>query len=321
MGWMSEAFAKQKIESPRLCAEILLSHVLRLDRLKLYTDPDREAQAHELTALRSLVSRGLKHEPVQYLTAQAFFFGLALTVDRRVLIPRPCTETIVELVIQEVRKRAVPPPPVPAAEPDNPATEAVDQPAAGAPAAQARASMPTRFNPLAVPVTVADVCTGSGCIALALARHLPRASVVGTDLSAEALELASLNAGALTLDNRVEWRQGNLLEPLGSQRFDFLVSNPPYIPDFEWDAVPANVRNYEPHTALRGGPDGLSLVGPILSQSPAQLKPGGMLLVEIAASTAPAVLAAAKHTEGLTECRIVKDLEGHDRVLVARRIG
>ncbi|MBL8991586.1 MAG: peptide chain release factor N(5)-glutamine methyltransferase [Phycisphaerae bacterium] len=286
MAWMTEAFGRKGLDAPRLSAEILVSRVLGCERLRLYTDPDRPASPAELQTLRDLVGRALKHEPVQYLTAEAWFFGLPLLVDRRVLIPRPCTELIVEHVLQH-----------------------------------ARASTAHR-SPDAGPVRIADVCTGSGCIAVALARHLPAAEILAADLSADALDVTAANAARHGVADRVEFLRGDLLDALPDRvtaGLDYLVSNPPYISDAEWADVPPNVRDHEPELALRGGPDGLSLVRRLIEHAPGWLRPGGVLLVECAASNAGRAAELARSTAGLTAVSVLRDLEGHDRVVAAQR--
>lgn len=286
LAWVAEAFTKRGLDSPKLSAEILLSHVLKVERLKLYLDPDREASKAELDALRGLVGRALKDEPVQYLTGQAWFFGLPLSVDRRVLVPRPCTEMMVETVLQRSR------------------------PAADVGGAAGRAS--------GEGLRILDLCTGSGCVAIALAKQLKAAQVVATDVSEDALAVARDNAARHGV--AVDFRAGDLFGALSEADrgcFDFIVSNPPYIPDDEWEAVPANVKNYEPALALRGGGDGMLLVRPIIEQAADWLKPDGTLMVETAASTAQTALKIAEECDRFADGQVVKDLEGLDRFLLA----
>ncbi len=289
---MSEAFARNKVDSPRLSAEILLTHVIGVgsDRLKLYTDPDRPATPEELGKLRAMVARALKQEPIQYLTSEAYFFGLRLMVDSRVLIPRPSTETLVEELLQEFRRRQQLTP--------------------------GEASAPV----------IADVCTGSGCIAIAILKNLPKAMAIATDISEGALQVALANATTHKVHERLELLQGDLLAPLGEripsaacEGLDALVSNPPYIPDHEWPDVPPNVKDHEPHLALRGGPEGVNAVGPLINAAPALLKPGGILAIEIAACTAAAVLQLAQAHPRLTGAKILRDSDQLERVLWARR--
>lgn len=287
LAWIGDALKKKGIESARLCAEILVSHVIACDKLKLYTDPDRPASVEERERLRDLVGRALKHEPVQYLVGEWWFFGLPLKVDRRVLIPRPSTETIVEHVLQHARKRV-------------------------------RYDDPTRDH-----LMVADVGTGSGCIAIALAKNMERTRVLATDVSAGALEVARGNAARHKVGHEIEFAEGDLLGPVekwaAGAGLDYLVSNPPYIPDTEWNDVPANVKDYEPESALRGGVDGMRFVRPLLERGPELLRPGGVIAVEVAMSMAGAAEAILAGRDGVREVRVLKDVEGLPRVVVGTK--
>ncbi|TVQ79260.1 MAG: peptide chain release factor N(5)-glutamine methyltransferase [Phycisphaeraceae bacterium] len=277
LSWMSSAFAEKNLDSPRLLAEMLLAHTLGCDRMRLYMDADRPANEDERARLRAMVSRALRHEPVQYLISEAWFFSMPFFVDRRVLVPRPSTETIVETVIQTAR--------------------AIDG-----------------------PLRIADICTGSGCISVALAKHLRNTTIDATDISDDALTVAALNAERHAVTPAIRFHQGDLLEPLpDSPGYDFLVSNPPYIPDHEWDSVEPNVKDHEPERALRAGPDGLDLIRPLLDRAPDHLAAGGMLLIEIASCNSERVLDLAKSDARLAEPLILNDFEGLPRVLQARR--
>lgn len=287
---MGESFAKRELDSPRLLAEMLLSHVIGCDRLKLYTDPDRPATPLERDTLRTLVQRALQHEPVQYLVGEAWFFGLQFKVDKRVLIPRPATEVIVENLLQH-----------------------------------ARASHPGKSG--GEGLMIADVCTGSGCIAIALLKRLPGARAVATDISPEALAVAHDNAVRHGVVDRLDLLQGDLLEPLaefpatrGDESLDYLVSNPPYIPDDEWPhKVDRNVLDHEPHAALRGGPDGMRFVSKLLADGPRFVKRDGLALIEVADSKAPIARAAAEQNALLAEVSVLKDHEGLMRTILSRR--
>ncbi len=279
---MTEAFSRAEIDSPRLCAEMLLSHVIGCDRLRLYMEADRPASPLERENLRSLVARALKHEPVQYLVGEAWFFSLPLRADSRALIPRPSTETLVETILRHARM-----------------TPGFDR------------------------ATIADVCAGGGCIAVALLKNLPDARAAACDISLRALELARENAHRHGVGDRMDFLDGDLLDPLlrhpAGRDLHYLVANPPYIPDHEWEAVLPNVKDFEPESALRGGPDGLQFVRPLLEQGPARLRPGGVMAIEIAASTAELALELASAQSGLEAPRIENDLDGLPRVLIARR--
>ncbi len=296
LAWMKDAFLKADLDSPQLCAEMLLAHVLGCERLRLYTEPDRPAMPLERQSLRELTARALKDEPVQYLVGEAWFFSMAFTVDRRVLIPRPATATIVEHVLQHAR------------------------------------ATPGFGGDEGEGILLADLCTGSGCVAVALAKHMPAAHVIATDISQDALDVATKNAERHGVGDRLDLLQGNLLEPLDTHpvanakgSLHYLTANPPYIPDAEWDStdpktgVQANVKAYEPTLALRGGADGMDLVRPILAGGPAHLRPGGLLLVEVAASCAAEAKALAEANPLLEAVLVLKDIEGHPRTIVARR--
>ncbi|HVZ94865.1 MAG TPA: peptide chain release factor N(5)-glutamine methyltransferase [Phycisphaerales bacterium] len=288
LAWIVKALAERRIDSPRICAELLISHVLGCDRLHLYMHADRPASPGERERLRTLVSRALAHEPVQYLVGESWFFSLPFSVDARVLIPRPSTETIVEHVIRAAKH----------------------DPRYG------------EEGPL-----IADICTGSGCVAVSLLVNLPNARAIATDISQDALDVARANAARHEVDARIDFRQGDLLAPLISSpnsSFDVVLSNPPYIPDHEWEApgmVGRNVKGREPEIALRGGPDGLRFITPLINDAPMLLRPGGTLMVEVATSTADAVLALARAQPLLTGAAILPDFEGLPRVLIAHRAG
>lgn len=291
MAWMQQAFFKAGLDSPRRMSETLIAHTIGCERLKLYTDPDRPASPLERQALRELVARALKDEPIQYLVGEESFFGMNFHVDRRVLIPRPSTQTIVEHVLQHVR-----------------ATHGT-------------------ANQRGAGLTIADVCTGSGAIAVALLKHLPGARAYATDVSKEALEVAASNARRHEVSDRLDLLEGNLLEPLLQHPtarvqggLDYLVSNPPYIPDHEWGAVEPNVKDHEPHLALRGGKDGLDLIRPLMEGAPSLLEVGGQMLVEVAACHAKEALGLAKADGRLGNAQILRDCDGLERVVLATRV-
>jgi release factor glutamine methyltransferase len=278
LNWTTEHFTKKGIDSPRVSAEMLLSHVLECSRIKLYTEPERPTSELERSAYRDLVERAARHEPVDYLTGRTPFFSMMLKVTPAVLIPRPSTETIVEHVLQHARRT----------------------PGFAAPA-------------------IADICTGSGAIAVALAKHLPKARVIATDISPEALEIARFNAKEQKVEDRIEFRLGDFLQPIQGQRFEYLISNPPYISDSEWEQVEPNVKNYEPTIALRGGPDGLKFIRPLIAQAHLYLEHPGQLLIETAASHKAKVLELARQNPMLLNPTVLADHEGLPRVLVADR--
>jgi release factor glutamine methyltransferase len=165
---------------------------------------------------------------------------------------------------------------------------------------------------------VADIGTGSGCIAIAIAKHLPGSHVIAIDVSAAALEVAKRNAERHGVADRIEFRHGDLLEPM-NEAVEYLCSNPPYIPDNEWEAVAPNVKDHEPTGALRGGADGLDVIRPLLAAAVSTMASPAQLVVEIAASQKHAAIDLANQTPGLSDARVLADAEGHPRVLVAER--
>jgi release factor glutamine methyltransferase len=281
--WTTGFFTRKQIDSPRLSAELLLSHVLDAPRIKLYTDYDRVLDEKHLTTFRALVARAAEHEPIGYLTGRAHFFGSEFEVEPGVLIPRPDTETLVENVLQLCRNQV-----------------GFEAP------------------------RVLDLCTGSGCIAAAIAHGLKNAIVVATDISEKAVAIAKKNIERLGLADRASVELGDLFEPLAhvvdARPFDLIVANPPYIPTAHIDQLDRNVRDYEPRQALDGGLDGMAIHSRILEGAPHRLKPGGRIFLEIQFDQAPEAKEVAGHHKEFDDIRILKDQAGHDRVLTARRV-
>jgi release factor glutamine methyltransferase len=288
--WTTQRFAQGGPASPRLDAELLLSHVLACPRIELYTSFDKPLGETELGAFRSLVKRRLAGEPVAYLRGVQEFFSLPFQVDSRVLVPRPETETLVEVVLAVVR-------------------------------GDANASTSAGVGSSARPVRVADIGTGSGALAVVLARELPGATVVATDVSEAALAVAGANAVAHGVAARIELRVGHLLEPLaGAGPFDLLVANLPYVRTDELVGLAPEVRT-EPRLALDGGVDGLALLAPLIAGAPAVLRPGGLLVLEHGWDQAEAIAGLIVRAGGLTEAVTQRDLAGHARVTSARKAG
>jgi release factor glutamine methyltransferase len=280
--WTTAFFTRKNVDSPRLCAELLLAHVLCYPRIKLYTDYDRPLSDKELSDFRELVRRAGEHEPIAYLTGRAWFFNLEFEVTRDVLIPRPDTETLVENVLQLARN-----------------TAGFEAP------------------------RVLDLCTGSGCIAAAIAHHLGNAIVLATDLSAPAVAIARSNIERLGLSDRVTVEQGDLYEPISRdpdpRPFNLIVSNPPYIPSGQIPHLDRNVRDYEPVSALDGGADGLDFHRRILREAPARLVASGRVYLEIQFDQGEPVAAIASDQNDLEDARVLKDHAGNPRVVTAKK--
>jgi len=262
-------------ETPRLDAELLLGHALGWGRARVVAELPSVVPAAVLHTFRELVARRMDHEPVAYLTGRKEFFGLEFFVDRRVLVPRPETEMLVELALEW-------------------------------------ASGWRRSHPTAGPLIIADVGTGSGCIAVALAVHLPDARVYAIDLSPGALDVAQQNIARHAVAGRVTLLQGDLLAPL-PHPVDLLVSNPPYTILAEIDE---GVRRHEPRLALDGGMAGLDVYRHLLAAAPAALHPGAAMLLEIGAAQTAAVTAMARTAFPTAQVIVRQDLAGRDRVVM-----
>ncbi len=280
--WTTEFLNRKQVDSPRLSAELLLGHVRQQRRIGLYTDYQSLVPEEQLEQFRDLVQRASRQEPIAYLTGTAHFFNLELEVGPGVLIPRPDTETLVENVLQMLRREPVGPAP-----------------------------------------RILDLCTGSGCIAAAVATSLPEAFVAAVDLSPSAVQIAKKNIAKLGLEQRVHVLQGDLYQPLEQlgppQPFDLILANPPYIAQNQLSQLPATVRDYEPMLALDGGADGLTLHRRILEDAPRHLPPGGRIYLEIAFDQGEAALLMIAQYPQLIGGRILKDYGGKDRVLTAQR--
>lgn len=266
------------IESHRLDAEVLLADTLEIDRIQLYVQHDRPLTPPEIDAYRRAIARRARKEPVAYITGKREFYSIELLVDRRCLIPRPETEILVEAALAEIARRFD-----------------------GKPE-----------------IRVADIGTGSGAIAISVAKHEPRARVTAVDIDRQALEIAAENVRRTGMSGRVHLEQGELLSPLGDEPFDAILSNPPYIPEEEWRRLSPDVRDYEPRHALVGGKDGLALIRRLIQEAWSKLSPGGFLALEVGAGQADEALAFARACE-YAGGRIIKDLAGHDRVLILAR--
>ncbi|MBN1995017.1 MAG: peptide chain release factor N(5)-glutamine methyltransferase [Anaerolineae bacterium] len=284
-----QRLAQAQSDTPRLDAEVLLAHALHKDRAWLYTHSQAVPPSRQISRFHHLLTRRVQQEPVAYLIGHKEFFGLDFQVNRRVLIPRPETELLVETAIHIAAaiKGCAP----------------IGQPGSA---------------PSSTPLSIADIGTGSGCIAIALAKHLAGVSVVAVDRSPEALQVARQNAARHGVADRISWVAGDLLQPL-VYPFALIVSNPPYVSPAELAAAPPEVSRYEPRPALDGGRDGLDLIRRLLAQAPTKLAPGGSLLIEIGAGQGAAAAGLAGEYFPQAHLEIKKDLAGLDRLLVLNR--
>ena len=305
--WTRAFFEKKDIPQPRLEAEIHLAHVLGLERIALYLRYDQAVGEDVRAAFRDLVRRRAEREPTRYLTGACEFMSLAMKVTPACLIPRPETEQLAEEVLRLAGVRRRPPVAL------GPAAEDYGRVGLGEEsAAPASARAPA----------VIDLCTGCGCIAVSLAVYLPESRIAATDISRGALDVASANAEAHGVADRITLLEGDLYEPLDAADAapaDFLVANPPYVAEAEWETLEPEIRDHEPRAALVAGPKGTEIIERILRGAPAYLRPGGRVLVEIGAEHGDAAARLAGAVRGLADVRILKDYAGLDRILLARR--
>jgi len=281
----TERFRESGSRSPRLDAELLLATALGVERTDLLRVSERELTFVELRRYQDYVERRAAHEPVAYIRRRRAFRTLELEVSPAVLIPRPETETLVDVALEAL-----------AAVPVRPGTGA--------------------YEPVAL-----DVGTGSGCVALALVAENPFVRVVAVDVDPAAAEMARHNAARLGLGARVDVVTGDLLGGLGEERrFDVIVSNPPYVPAAEYEALEPNVRDYEPRLALHGGEDGLDVYRRLIPAAAQALEEHGVLALEVGAGEAAAVSELLAATGLFAPVAVRADLAGTPRVVFAHRV-
>lgn len=259
---LSSAFLEERgVARPRRISEELLSHVLGLKRMELYLQFDRPVVEKELDAIRNGLKKCGKGEPLEYVIGEVEFFGCKIAVDRRVLIPRPETEILVELAAKRIERGVL-----------------------------------------------WDLCTGSGCIGIALKKARPELSVALSDIAPEALLLAATNAKRN--DVEVEIVQGDLLAPFRGRKADVIVCNPPYVSEKEYGELDPSVREFEPKLALVGGERGTEVYERLKKELPAYLNPGAQVFFEIGAKQGEAL------KKLFPEGELHADWAGHPRFFV-----
>jgi release factor glutamine methyltransferase len=244
--WTTDYLKNHGSENPRLDAEVLLAHALGCQRIELYTTFDDVAGEEQRTAFRELVRRRAEGTPVAYLVERREFYSLEFRVTPDVLIPRPETELLVVAVLDLIKEQS-------AASPQSPIP-----------------------NP-----SLCDIGTGSGILAVLLAKHLPHSRVTAIDISPAALNIARENAKRHAVAERIEFLESDLLAGAADRRFDFIVSNPPYVTSAEYEKLPPDVRKFEPRLALVAGPRGTEIIERLIPQAAEHLPSGGHLLMEI----------------------------------------
>jgi len=277
-----------QVSSFTLAAELLLLHVLGSNRAWLYAHPEEHLSDEQQGRFLALVARRAAGEPVQHLTGHQEFWGLEFEVNRDVLIPRPETEHVIEVALDRLALRELR--------------------SGRGPIAGGRGML------------IADVGTGSGCIAVSLAREFPEARFYASDISEAALAVARRNAERHGVSSRIEFSSSHLLGGgnacAGPPRFDAIVSNPPYIGRREAASLPGEVRDHEPAAALFGGEEGYELYGALTREAAAQLKPGGLLVLELGHISLAAVQPLLAEPTW-SYVNITNDLAGIPRVIAA----
>jgi release factor glutamine methyltransferase len=273
-----------QVPSFTLAAELLLLHVLGRDRTWIYAHPEQEISDIDAAGFFALIARRANGEPTQHLTGKQEFWGLEFEVTPDVLIPRPETEHVIEVALDRLAVREL------------------------------RAGRKRTLT--GEGLQIADIGTGSGCIAIALAKELPQAAIFATDISSAALAVAQRNAMRHNVADQVRFLQGDLLDKVTAQ-FDVIVSNPPYIGRREAETLAREVRDHEPEIALYGGEEGYELYADLISQSAAHLRPTGILVLELGHNSLPAVLPLL---DTWTNVAVTNDLAGIPRIIAAERL-
>ncbi len=291
--WTTDFFRKRGSESPRLEAEVLLAHAMQCTRIELYTAFGSEPTAEQRDAFREMVKRRGEGVPVAYLVGYREFYSLKFTVTPAVLIPRPETEHLVIEALNQAKRMA------------------------GVEAAAGQTLRPLR---------IVDVGTGSGAIAITVAKHLPAvypagAQITAIDLSPDALAVAQQNAIDLAAPPPLTWLQSDLLSGLPAEpgSLDMVLSNPPYVSENEYNELMPTVRDHEPKTALVSGPTGTELIEKLIQQAGDRLTAGGSLIIELSPMIADAVAKQVEADGRYGPVRFIKDLAGHKRILSVTR--
>lgn len=288
--WTTSHLKKHGSDTPRLDAEILLAHSRGCQRIQLYTAYDEPLSEPVRARMRELVQRRAQAEPVAYLVGHREFFSLDFRVTHDVLIPRPDTETLVLEIIDGIK--------------------------------QLSATRRDAGEPVST-IHVLDLCTGSGCVAIAVAKHCQTAKldaqIVATDISPAALAIAGENAVRHDVQSTIEFLHGDLFAALTTdRRFEIIASNPPYIPTSEIETLDPEVARHEPRSALDGGPTGFDIIDRVIADAPQSAKPAALFLMELSPEQAESATQRLAAAGRYAEISVIRDLAGRPRVLKAR---
>lgn len=279
----TEYLTGKGIDSPRLSAELLLAHQLNLNRVDLYLNYDRPLNEQELNGYRSLLRRRIAREPIQYIIGVQEFWSLDFAVSPGVLIPRPESELLIEQVLSLCADRRV---------------------------------------PESVSPRILDLGTGSGALAVTLARELENAVIWASDISPVALEVAYQNAGRHGVAERITFVEGDLFQPFRTQHhsFDVILSNPPYIASSALDSLAPEVRDHEPRRALDGGVGGMDSINKILAEGPEHLNPKGWILMEMDPEQTLQALSIMEADPRYGEGDRIQDYSHRYRVVIGQKL-
>ena len=279
--WAEQDLSNHRVPDPYIEAEYLLAHVLGCNRKDLLIHPERVLTSDEMKRFRGFIERRGRREPVQYIIGEVEFRGLLFKVNRDVLIPRPETELLVEEAINSIEGRDV-------------SGQGKD-------------------------ITVIDLCTGSGCIAISIAREFPYSRVYAVDISEGAIDVARENAERYGVGDRIIFLPGDMyeaIEPLGLDgEIDLIISNPPYVSLNEMAQLQPEIREYEPESSLYGGEDGLDFYRSIIDEAPFYLSNGGLLIMETGYRQAERVKDLIEQEDVFEHIEVKKDLAGIERLI------
>lgn len=281
----TQRLSSNGVEAPKLDGEVLLSFVLGCTRAQLYAHPERLLTDHERKQFERLVVRRCQQEPVAYMVGEKAFYGLDFSVDPRVLIPRPETELLVDMVLDVALQYDTPTP-----------------------------NGRNGAKPVEAGLLMADIGTGSGAVSVAVAANTTALSIYAVDISPDALAVAQANAARHGLEHRIRCLQGDLLTPL-PEPVDIIAANLPYVATHEWSELAPGIVNFEPAQALLGGTDGLDTIRRLLEQAPAYLKPGGIVLLEVGANQGSAVAEIARRCFPQALIEVLTDYAFHERIV------
>lgn len=277
----TESLQEAGIATPRLDAEVLLCSLLKVERIQLHMYPEKEVPQEMATEFWRCIEKRQQQMPIQYIVKKQEFMGLDFHVEEGILIPRGDTEILVEKAIKLYEE-----------------------------------------NYGQNPVKVMDIGTGSGAIVVSLAKFIQNASLTAIDISPKALEVAKKNAATHKVDHKIRFLEGSLFSPIKGQdekeAYDFILSNPPYIPRAVVATLDSGVKDYEPHLALDGGTDGLDFYKAITREAKTYLKEGGYLLFEIGYDQGESV-GQLLNDNGFKDVEVLKDLAGLDRVVLGKK--